>query len=64
MDEVKALDDTLMNMLKQTRTAMDDTLENKDARTALMDDIARSEELRLRVETLRRYARYLHHWLE
>ncbi|KAJ7301321.1 hypothetical protein DFH08DRAFT_946105 [Mycena albidolilacea] len=51
MDEVKALDDTLMNMLKQTRAAMDDT--DKDARTALMDDIAGSEELRLRVQTLR-----------
>ncbi|KAF8217331.1 hypothetical protein K438DRAFT_1704370 [Mycena galopus ATCC 62051] len=53
MDEVKALDDTLMNMLKQTRAAVDDTAGDKHARTALMNDIARSEELRLRVQTLR-----------
>ncbi|KAJ6552782.1 hypothetical protein B0H19DRAFT_1029987 [Mycena capillaripes] len=52
MDEVKTLDDTLMNMLMKTRAAVDDVAGDEHAKVALVDGIARSEVLQLRVQTL------------
>lgn len=56
LDEVKTLDDTLMKMIRKTRTAVGDVDGNEHTKKALVGDIARSEALRLRVQALLKYA--------
>ncbi|KAF7344916.1 AAA-16 domain-containing protein [Mycena venus] len=53
MEEVMALSDTLKKMLRQTRAAVQDAVGDEGAGRALIEDIMRSEALRLRVQTLK-----------
>ncbi|KAJ7107596.1 hypothetical protein C8R44DRAFT_322435 [Mycena epipterygia] len=52
MDEVKVLDATLMKMVMRARGAVDDVDGDEHAKKELVDGIARSKQLQLRVETL------------
>ncbi|KAJ6507520.1 hypothetical protein DFH09DRAFT_1334620 [Mycena vulgaris] len=52
MDEVKALDAILVQMVMKTRGAVDDVDGDEHSRKAVVDGIARSEVLQLRVQTL------------
>jgi hypothetical protein len=54
MDEVKALDATLMQMVRKTRGAVDDIGVDEHSRKILVDGIAHSDALQLRVQTLLR----------
>ncbi|KAF7358387.1 AAA-16 domain-containing protein [Mycena venus] len=52
LDKIKALDNTLMKMVTNTRDAVGYAGGDEHAKKALVDDIAHSQELQLRVQTL------------
>ncbi|KAF7362592.1 NACHT domain-containing protein [Mycena venus] len=52
LDEVKLLDATLMQMVVKTKSAVDDVDGDEHSKKALVDGIARSDALQLRVQTL------------
>ncbi|KAJ7879047.1 hypothetical protein B0H14DRAFT_3435286 [Mycena olivaceomarginata] len=54
IDEVKALDGTLMQMVMKTRGAVDDVDGDEHSKKALVNGIAHSDALQLRVQTLLR----------